>query len=113
MQAHHQAVKSFLERVDGQRASRVRQRTWPVVVSGVRVGGALERVEHALLPRGAFELQPFVPVGGLAQVEALQEGPAPERDRPIQLAPRGAWSAQLEKGGDVGPHRMGHVGAPH
>ena len=88
VQTHDLAMEAFLQRVDRQRTPRVRQGGGPVRVGGVRIGGALQHIEHALLPGGALELEPLVPVGAVAQVEAFQERAAPQVDGLVQVVTR-------------------------
>ena len=54
----------------------------------VGLGGAFEGVQHPLLPDGALDLQPFVPVGAVAQVEAFEERAAPQVDGAVQVLAR-------------------------
>ena len=112
VQPHDLAVKSLLEGIDGQRASGVRQGTRPVVVGGVGFGCAFERVEHALLPCGALELEPFVPVGAAAQVEALEKWTTPQVDGTVEIVARGAGSREVGKCAQIGPHAGIRVRAP-
>ena len=77
----------------------------PVAARAVRFGGAFERVEHALLPGRAFELEPLVPIRCSRAGRNLPErarATARRRGRGRRRAAPGLVSSA--KRGDVGPH---------
>src|SRR5205823_12689214 len=98
--------------IDRKRPTRMRDGTRPITCGCVHLGSVFERVEHALLPRRAFQVEPIVPVGGIAEIETFEERSAPELDGSVQVRPRCAGSRELLKGGDIGPDLFSGCRAP-
>src|SRR4051794_3576092 len=95
VQAHRQAMEALLERIDRQRLPRVCECAGPILDGGMRVGRALEHLEDAALPGAALGFEPLLPVGAVAQVEAFEEGAAPELDGLVELFAGGAGPREM------------------